>query len=194
MAINNNQMPADWEAQPNEVYLELIRQILDNNERAFFKLYTFISPVLYSVCMKFTKNEHDANDVFQIAMANLYFKLKTFNDSGLFIGWARKLFTNNCIDYLRKRKREDFEELPDAQESEPPAAIKESDLNEKELLKILQKLPVNYRIHITLYFIEDYKQAEIAEILGTTEAAVKATLHRAKLYLAKFIIGEGGMD
>jgi len=56
-------------------------------------------------------------------MTNLYLKLETFNDTGLFIGWARKLFTNNCIDYLRQQKRQGFADLPDEPGGEPPKLL-----------------------------------------------------------------------
>ena len=193
MPVYHKENTPGFEQQPNDVYLALIPQILSGNENAFLKLYNIISPLLYGICIKYTSNRDDANDVFQIAMTNLYIKLETFNDSGLFIGWARKLFTNNCIDYLRHQKRQGFADLPDELGGEPPKAVSESILTEQELLKIIQKLSTNHRIHVVLFFIEGYKQAEIAKMLLSTEAAVKATINRAKTILAKYIIEEGGM-
>ena len=192
MPATYNQMPAGNEAHNNEPYLLLIEQSLANDEKAFRKLYDLMSDTMYGICMRYSSNTQETEDMFQESMCNLYQKLGSFSNTGNFMGWAKQLFTNGCLNYIRNHARHTLISLDNVEEIGEDTPLNTRNFNMQEVVGFIQQLPDTYRILINLFFVEGYKQSEIATMLATTEAAVKVNVHRAKNRLAAIIMAAGG--
>ena len=75
-----------------------------------------LSPKMYSVSLRYTHNDHDAQDVLQEAFIRIYKNLGQFKFNGSFEGWCRRIVSNTAIEALRKKgriKESSTEVLPD---------------------------------------------------------------------------------
>lgn len=90
---------------------------------------------------------------------------------------------NQCIDNLRKKKKENWVALNESTTPVQEDEVLDDDFTAQELLKEIQNLPPQYRMVFNLYFLEDFSHKEIAELLGISESTSKSNLHRAKVKL-----------
>jgi RNA polymerase sigma-70 factor (ECF subfamily) len=166
----------------------LIKLLKKGRESAFEELYQKYSQVLYGICLRYSKNEADAEDLLQDSFIKIYENIKYFKSQGSFEGWLKRITINNCINFYKKTlsKKEISSDEYDVQDS-----VKEdifSKLETEEILKLIQGLPEGYRMVFNLYVIEGYKHYEIAEILGISENTSKTQLLKAKKRLMHLLI------
>ena len=167
-----------------------IRKCIENDRGGQQKIYQLFSPVLYGLCLKYMKNEADAQDVFQEAFIIAFQKMNQYRFEGSFEGWLKRIFINKLIETLNKRKR-DFlfvdavyeEDIIDEEED-----VDAFSLSQEKLLECIQQLPDQYRLVFNLYFFEKMKHKEIASLLNITEGTSKSNLNRAKNNLQKKIL------
>lgn len=153
---------------------------------AFNAIYKAFSPKLYYVCLRYLKNDADAQDVLQETFVTAYRKIDSFNGQGSFEGWVRRIAVNNCLSKLRIDKKQ-FESESSAFDKEKIPSEEEDYLQKEEtetnLLRALKELPDGYRTIINLAILEDYSHREIAELLNITESTSRSQLARAKAAL-----------
>jgi RNA polymerase sigma factor (sigma-70 family) len=170
---------------PLEVILAMA---LDGDEKAFRAIYDMLSGKMYSLCLRYVGNKTDADDVFQEGIIRVYKHLPGFKGLGSFEGWARRIFVNVCLDYLKNKQKLIFNELHENINNKSTELTGIGKLTQADLLKIIQQLPNGYRTIVNLYLVEEYNHREIAEILGISEGTSKSQLSRAKLILQKSIL------
>ena len=163
---------------------QLVEQCLKGDHEAFEELYKMLSPKLYAVSLRYTKNDNDAQDVLQEAFIRVYKNLKQFKFNGSFEGWCRRIVSNTAIEAIRKRGRikENYgDEMPDIAVS----AKSFEKLKYEDLMKLVRSLPDGYRSVFNMYVIDGYSHKEIAEMLGVSESTSKTQLYKARLALQK---------
>ena len=105
-----------------------------------------------------------------------------------FTGWLYRIARNLMIDQYRRRKRHPHVSLPETIESNDAIAEQAEDrANRAEVQAALQKLTDGQRDVVVLRFFEGYTSAEVAEITGRTEYAVKSLQHRALAALERVL-------
>ena len=144
----------------------------------------------------------DGEDVAQQAISNIVSKLQDLKDPSKFKSWMMRSVYNECIDYLRKkkRKRENVIEVELDEETMRNLAVESKPMeyeftrkeNVRYLLEMLNKLPQNYADCIRLRYHDDLSNQEIAEVLGISERKVRNDLHRGLKALQKYIEEDGG--
>lgn len=134
--------------------------------------------MLYRVCLLMLRNTADAEDAVQETFIKFVTKAPDFADSEHEKAWLITVAANKCRDMLRycTRHYTESEELLDGY-----AVSKE----ESGILEALMELPEKYRIVLELFYIDEYKAAEIAEIVGIGASAVKMRLSRGRKLLEK---------
>lgn len=170
---------------PIEVILSMS---IDGDEKAFRAIYDMLSGKMYSLCLRYAGNSTDADDLFQEGIIRVYKHLSGFKGLGSFEGWARRIFVNVCLDYLKNKQKLIFNELHENIDNTSTELTGIGKLTQADLLKIIQRLPNGYRTIVNLYLIEEYNHREIAEILGISEGTSKSQLSRAKTILQKSIL------
>lgn len=166
-----------------------IQKCIENDRGGQQKIYQLFAPVLYGLCLKYMKNEADAQDVFQEAFIIVFQKISQYRFEGSFEGWLKRIFINKLIETLNKRKRDFL--FVDATFEEDIVEEEEMDsfaLPQEKLLDCIQQLPDQYRLVFNLYFFEKMKHKEIASLLNITEGTSKSNLNRAKNNLQKKIL------
>jgi RNA polymerase sigma factor (sigma-70 family) len=151
---------------------------------AFNAIYKLLSPKLYYVCLRYLKNDADAQDVLQETFVTAYRKIDSFNGLGSFEGWIRRIAVNHCLSKLRIDKKQLESETCDSHyQSIPEDDSLQKEETEARLLQALKALPDGYRTILNLAVLEDYSHREIAELLNITESTSRSQLMRAKAAL-----------
>jgi len=161
----------------------LIENCINGNRKSQKELYDFFSPKMYAICLRYAKNQMDAEDILQDAFVKLFNNLYKFRGEGSFEGWVRRIFVNTAIEHLRRNniKTTDGDGLENAIADKHESAL--DSLYKKDLVKTVMKLSEGYRTVFNLYAIEGYSHKEIAKKLGITESTSKSQFSRAKAIL-----------
>lgn len=162
---------------------ELVHKCLEGNSQAQKQLYNRYSPVLYAICMRYARNAENARDLLQESFIKVFEGLKYFRFEGSFEGWMKRVAVNTCLDFNKKLKSEPFNEELDLYEQVGQQELVSQGLNARDLVNLLQKLPVGYRTVFNLYAIEGYSHLEIAASLGVSENTSKTQLFKARKML-----------
>lgn len=141
------------------------------------------SQTVVSVCIMRLKNYPDAEDCFQNVFFKLFSNSPDFSDEKHLKAWLIRVAINECNNLLRKNKR-----LITLDEARKVSVNFEEDRH--DISWALMKLPQKYSDVLYLYYSEQYKINEIAEILEIGESAVKARLKRGREKLKKLYGGD----
>ena len=141
-----------------------------------------------TVCLRYMKDHSAAEDILIRAFARVFEKLSSFQQKGSLEGWIRRIVVNEALGRIRTESSMKWEVsledgLMDAASSENVLDT----ISAKELLDLIQTLPIGYRTVFNLYAIEGYSHKEIAEELGIREGTSKSQFNRARLTLQKKI-------
>ena len=194
-------------AKPDPKILEWVKAALANDQDAFSELvYLFQDPV-YNLCYRMLGDAGEAEDATQEAFLRAFMNLRRYDTKRSFKTWLMSIASNHCIDRWRKRRMH-FVSLDDeptaaalALSSNDPLPEQAALSSEKsELLQgLLLKLDESYRLPLVLRYWYDYSYAEIAQVMDTTESAIKSRLFRARRTLADLLgeqeaLGNDGVD
>lgn len=132
--------------------------------------------MLYRLCFVMLRNTADAEDAVQETFIAYTTKSPVFSDKEHEKAWLLKVASNKCRDILRFRNRHQLTEL-----SELEAVVQDDESS--HILEALMELPEKFRLVLTLYYIDEYKVKEIAEIIKKTPSAVKMRLQKGRKLL-----------
>lgn len=168
---------------------ELIRGCKTNDRLSQSRLYTLLSPSLFPVCLRYSKNREEAEDVLQEGFMQVFRNIHQYRGEGAFEGWVRKIFVNCALQKIRSRATlSPVLSLNAEQEEIPEKELVLSQLDAKELIGLVQELSPVYRAVFNLYVFEGYKHREIATLLGISEGTSKSNLADARILLQKAIM------
>ena len=167
---------------------QLINECKAGKALAQRQLYEKYSRKMMGICMRYTSNRDEAQDILQDGFVKVFDKLNTYQGQGSFEGWLRRIFVNTALDQYRKNKQTkgelDIDDVGYAIDSGVDVA---SNIQADELLRILQKIPAGYRIVFNMYAIEGFSHKEIAEELGVSENTSKTQFMRARAFLKNIL-------
>lgn len=131
----------------------------------------------------------EAEDLLQESFAEAFKKLESFRFESSFGAWLKRIVVNRCINHLKKRRAELYytDNLPENPSNQEDY---EDDQKQMEVMKIkqaMERLPDGYRVIFSLYLIEGYDHAEIAQIMGISESTSKSQFSRAKQKIKEII-------
>ncbi len=136
--------------------------------------------------MRYVKEPMEAEDVLVQGFFKIFKKIDQYQDKGSFEGWMKKIMVNESLMFLRQRKN--FHLSLQQDEIDIPEQEKiQTDIQYKELISLLDQLPVGYRTVFNLNVIEGYKHREIAEKLDISINTSKSQLIQAKKKLQSII-------
>jgi RNA polymerase sigma factor (sigma-70 family) len=175
----------------------LIKSALAGDDAAYARLMRKYHDAIFSFIFRMVHDREQVEDLTQEAFIKAFSSLKNFNEEFAFSTWLYKIATNNCIDYIRRRKLQMYSidkpieskdsdytfELPD----ESYEADKELIDDQRAVLlrKAIDTLPEKYRRVILLRHTEERSYDEIAEQLRIPIGTVKAHIFRARELLYK---------
>ena len=152
-------------------------------------LYKTTSSKMLGICMRYAKDQFEAEDMLQTGFVKVFRKLNDYRGEGSFEGWMRRIMVNTSIEFYRKSLRTlNVVEIGEIHEQEASTAFDMSSINVKDLMKLIQNLSNGYRLVFNMYAIEGYSHKEIAAELGITEGASKSQLSRARAVLREQVL------
>jgi len=138
--------------------------------------------------MRYVGDRATAEDLLQEGFVTLFTRLDSYSGKGSFEGWARKIFVNTALMYLRKtdalKLSEDIDMAFGMASDDVPIV---GQIGYKELLELISKLPSDARTVFNMYVIEGYSHKDIADALGITEVTSRSKLQRARVRLQGMI-------
>jgi RNA polymerase sigma-70 factor (ECF subfamily) len=165
---------------------ELIEACIDGSQRACKELYEQNKGWLYAVCLRYHKNEVDAQDSLQESFITIYRNLHSFRAQGSFKGWMRKVTVRCILASFRKNNRRPFSDL-DGMNSEPADLTLIQSMEKDEILFLLERLPSGRKQIFVAHAIDGFTHKEIAEMLGITEGTSKSQFFHARRELKEAI-------
>jgi RNA polymerase sigma-70 factor (ECF subfamily) len=177
----------------------LVESALKGDEKAFAKLLSKYKDAIYFMLLKMVNNKSDAEDLTIEAFGKAFKNLHQYSPSYAFSTWLFKIASNNCIDFLRKKKgvHVSIETNQDNNDNDQSVRLKSGDPNPEEKLiriqkaillrRIVHKLKPRYRTLVELRYFREFSYEEIAKELGLPLGTVKAQLFRAREMLFKMI-------
>ena len=185
-------MSVDYAVENDE---DLVRRAQGGDTRAFDELVRRYRDKVYRLSFKILRHEEDAAEALQDAFLSAYRGLKSFKVESTFSTWLYRIATNASLMKYRKR-REGHVSLEQSQNTDEGAeTLQIPDWSTQPLKELLdsetrevmdegiQRLPEELRTVFILRDIEDLSNAQVAQILDLTVAAVKSRLHRARIAL-----------
>ena len=171
---------------------EIVEGCVERNSKYQQLLYKQLYSKMMVVCHRYANRPDDAKDLFQEGFIKVFEKIERFNFKGSLEGWVRRIMVNNAIDYYRKNKNKyamsetlvEAERIPSEDENQGIF----DNLNARQLLELVQQLSPVYQTVFSMYVLDDYSHAEIAQELNISEGTSKSNLSKAKRNLKAMVL------
>lgn len=155
------------------------------NKEKFIVIIREHQALIYKVCYSYCQNLEDRNDLQQDILLQLWYAMEKFDGRVKMSTWIYRIALNTAISFYRKnRKHQDKKTYID--ESIISLPDLETDDSQKEKIAILYQFINNlnpFDKALILLYLDDYKQDEIAEILGISKTNVATKISRIKQVL-----------
>jgi RNA polymerase sigma-70 factor (ECF subfamily) len=174
---------------------ELVDLVRSQDQELYIHLVHRYQDKLLRYARYLTQDPDMSQDVVQSTFIKAYQNLKGFNTKRKFSSWIYRICHNESINYLKKHAKE--HKLDSDHWHNLPSNIDvEAELDQKQIKQLikrnLESLPPKYRSVLTLYYLEDKKYEEIADILRVSSGTVATWISRGKSQLKQQIIQKGG--
>lgn len=169
----------------------LVQQANRGDQKAYAELMGRYRDAIYYMLLKMVNNASDAEDLTIEAFGKAFKNIQQYTPNYAFSTWLFKIATNNCIDFIRKRKAttvslDQNDDNPDkvSPDIQAPNLDPEEEMikdqKQKMMRDIVSKLKPRYRKLIELRYFKEYSYEEIADELELPIGTVKAQLFRAR--------------
>ncbi len=181
----------------------LVQKAVEGDQKAFAELLSRYRDAIYFMLLKMVNNSDDADDLTIEAFGKAFKNIHQYTPNYAFSTWLFKIATNNCIDFIRKRRGgtlisidqsiEDPDEIPihiQADNLDP----EESMINQQKvklMRDVVSKLKPRYRKLVEMRYFEELSYEEIAVELELPIGTVKAQLFRARELLFNILKSTG---
>jgi RNA polymerase sigma-70 factor (ECF subfamily) len=182
-------------APPGRESAEHVRALVDRAQQgdreALEELYLIHFDRIYSYLHMSVGNRHDAEDLTTQTFLRMLESIKRFRwRSAPFSAWLFRIAHNLAMDHFRASRRwQPEEDVPEPPGDEEPSAEAQAlqAIGRESMLELIEGLSQEQQQVLTLKFVFNFPNAEVATILGKTEGAIKSLQHRALVSLQKQI-------
>jgi RNA polymerase sigma factor (sigma-70 family) len=180
--------------------VELVEKAKVGDQQAYGELLGRYRDAIYFMLLKMVNNPIDAEDLTIEAFGKAFKNIDQYAPNFAFSTWLFKIATNNCIDFIRKKRAShiSLDQTADGEDSLAPSSLIQSDdpdpeaymINKqkiKHMRKIVSRLKPRYRQLVELRYFKEYSYEEIAVELDIPIGTVKAQLFRARELLLNIL-------
>jgi RNA polymerase sigma-70 factor, ECF subfamily len=187
-----------------DIAVSLIRRCKDKDGEAFNLLLKKHEGYLYQLCYRFTFDREEALDIMQEIYIKIFHSIGSFDEKRPFLPWLKRIAVNTCLNYKRDHLKGQTLSLEGSGQEEGMGLLEvlaagddpeETAIlhNTQEILMAsLKKLPEQYRMALTLRYLEEMSYEEIAATLDQPLGTVKNRIFRAR-HLLKTILQSRGI-
>ena len=176
----------------------LLRRAQGGDPEAFERLMEPLEQLVWRVCWHYTGSREAAEDCGQEAMIRIWRSLESYRGDCALESWVYRIAANCCMDWLRKKKRDQsvsmeplaeqgFDPADDAPGTEEQVIAKDE---RQRLREAIAHLPEDQQEALILTQLEKVPYEEAAQALGVSEGTVKSRVNRAKARLKEIISAE----
>lgn len=169
---------------------ELAHRCARRDRQAREELFRRYSPRLLALCLRYTRDRSQADDLLQDAFIKVFDRIGRFRwqGSGSLYSWMARVTLNLFFDKARRRRLLRETDIGPLEETLPEPDYEETlQVPPERLQAMISGLPDRYRTVFQLYCVDHLSHKEIARVLGIQERTSSADLSRAKALLAKQI-------
>ncbi|MBI9055184.1 MAG: sigma-70 family RNA polymerase sigma factor [Bacteroidales bacterium] len=170
---------------------KLVQLAANGDEKAYAELLDRYRDAIYYMLLKMVNNKSDAEDLTIEAFGKAFKNITQYTPNYAFSTWLFKIATNNCIDFIRKKKGNmiSLDQTADDQESAGTPLQSNTLDPEENMIKsqrvilmrnVVKNLKPRYRALVELRYFKEYSYEEIATELNLPIGTVKAQLFRAR--------------
>ena len=163
----------------------LIEKCKNHDTDAQSELYKLFSRKLFALCLKYSRNRAEAEDVLQDSFLTIFEKIEQYRERGSFEGWMKRIVINTALQ--RYRGQSVLNIVDEAKIEDVSISVETDDLSLDFLLNCIQELPDRYRLVFNLYVLDGYSHKQIANMLDITTGTTKSNLARARMILKEKI-------
>jgi RNA polymerase sigma-70 factor (ECF subfamily) len=149
-------------------------------------LWNTYSSKLMSLCLRYCKNQEEAEDALMEAFVRIYDKLPTFRYQSSLETWMRRIAVNISINKLRAQKHI-WNEISESEYEMGYEDYQFKQLEYRQIMALIEKLPVGYRTVFNLFAVEGYSHKEISELLAIDEGTSRSQLAKARKVLQEML-------
>ena len=176
----------------------LLRRAQSGDPEAFEQLIGPLEQLVWRICWHYTGNREAAEDCGQETMIRIWRNLESYRGDCALESWIYRIAANCCMDYLRKKKRDQSVSMEPLREqgfdpADPSPGTEDRVVSEDEhqrLRKAITQLPDEQREALILTQLEKISYEEAAQMLGVSEGTVKSRVNRAKARLKEILSEE----
>src|SRR3954451_5569293 len=203
-------MSSEATQKPARESTENVRKLVDRAQQgdraALEELYLIHFDRIYSYLHMSVGNKHDAEDLTTQTFLKMLESIGRFRwQAAPFSAWLFRIAHNLAMDHFRARRRwQPEEEVPEPIGSRGPAAAARGEewigpeepsaeleamqsIGRQSMMELIEKLSPEQQQVLTLKFVFNFPNADVAKILDKTEGAIKSLQHRALASLQKQI-------
>lgn len=161
---------------------KILLQCVKNDQHAQRFLYEQYAPGLLGVCMRFTGNRAEAEDILQESFVKVFLNMKNFEGRSSLIGWMRRIVINTAITHYHKNLKHNYHyDIDDLKEKNiGDCDVGDLEFTNEEMLSVISELPAGYKMVFNLYALEGFKHKEIAKQLKIDVNTSKSQYSRAR--------------
>lgn len=171
---------------------ELVSRILKGDLRAFEILVNQYQKLVSSIIARLVSNKEDVEDVCQEVFIKVHQSLPRFGFQSKLSTWIARIAYFTAINYIKKYNNRTYIKEIDNLENfkftdESPADIAEKKNISLFVNRLINTMPAQYKLVLTLFHINEFSYLEIGEITGMPEGTIKGYLFRARKLLKEKI-------
>ena len=170
---------------------KLVKLAIAGDEKAYAELLDRYKDAIYYMLLKMVNNKSDAEDLTIEAFGKAFKNIAQYTPNYAFSTWLFKIATNNCIDFIRKKKANliSLDQTSEDQDSIGTPLQADTPDPEEDMIKsqrmaltrsVVEKLKPRYKTLVELRYFKEYSYEEIANELNLPIGTVKAQLFRAR--------------
>jgi RNA polymerase sigma-70 factor (ECF subfamily) len=173
--------------------IELCRKAGAGSLAAFEMIYQRYHRRTYSLCLRMTNSQTEAEDLTQEVFIQLFRKIGSFRGDSAFSTWLHRLTVNQVLMHFRRRsvkneKTSEDGEVPEQTVHGTANPNKMPVIDRIALKNAIAQLPNGYRNVFVLHDVEGYEHEEVAKMMGISIGTSKSQLHKARLKLRGLLI------
>ena len=173
--------------------IDLCRMATNGNISAFELLYQKYHRRTYSLCLRMTSSQTEAEDLTQEVFIQLFRKIGSFRGDSAFSTWLHRMTVNQVLMHFRRRsvkneRTSDDGEMPEQTVNGTADPNKMPVVDRIALKNAIAQLPHGYKSVFVLHDIEGFEHEEVARMMGISVGTSKSQLHKARLKLRGLLV------
>jgi RNA polymerase sigma-70 factor (ECF subfamily) len=172
---------------------DLCMMATSGNIAAFEMLYQRYHRRTYSLCLRMTSSQTEAEDLTQEVFIQLFRKIGSFRGDSAFSTWLHRMTVNQVLMHFRRRsvkneRTSDDGEMPEQTVHGTSNPNKMPVIDRIALKNAIAELPHGYKSVFVLHDVEGFEHEEVARIMGISVGTSKSQLHKARLKLRGLLV------